>query len=429
MGPMIKLPVPSFFDHMQYPLNYALLSMLLTIPCIIAGYKFYTIGFKSLFSGSPNMDSLIAVGTSAAIIYSMFSLYKIITGDSQYVHYLYFESAGVIITLILLGKTLESVSKDKTSEAIKKLMGLTPKTAIVVEDGKEIEIPIEEVKIDDIILVKPGSKIPVDGEVMEGFTSIDESMLTGESIPIEKKVGDKVYAASINKNGTIKFIAKKVGADTALAQIVKLVEEAQGTKAPIAKLADTISGYFVPIVIIIAIMASLSWLISGQSIVFSLTIFVAVLVIACPCALGLATPTAIMVGTGKGAQYGILIKGGEALETTYKIDTIMFDKTGTVTEGNPQVTDIVACDNIDKNKLLQIAASAEKGSEHPLGGAIVKNAEKLCIEMLEVNKFNNIPGHGIEVEIEDMHVLLGNEKLMNCRGVDVGVACHATRAA
>lgn len=422
MGSMIwwlPFPIPGFLDPMQYPLNYALLQMVLTIPIVIAGYKFYTVGYKAIINRSPNMDSLIAMGTTAAIVYSVYSVYQISIGDFGAVEGLYFETAGVIITLILLGKSLEAVSKGRTSEAIKKLMGLAPKTATVIRDGKEFEVPIDEVEIGHIILVKPGEKIPVDGVVLEGNTSIDESMLTGESIPVEKKAGDQVYAASINKNGMIHFKATKVGGDTALAQIIKLVEEAQGSKAPIAQMADIVSGHFVPIVFVIAVIAFLAWLISGESLVFSLTIFIAILVIACPCALGLATPTAIMVGTGKGAEYGILIKGGEALETTHKISTIVFDKTGTITEGKPEVTDVITANGAERNHIIQIAASAEKGSEHPLADAIVKAAEKENLEFLKVDSFEAIPGHGIEVEISGIHILLGNRKLMNERNISM----------
>jgi Cu+-exporting ATPase len=365
------------------------------------------------------MDSLIAMGTTAAIVYSFYSVYRIVNGDFSAVEGLYFETAGVIITLILLGKSLESVSKGRTSEAIKKLMGLAPKTAIVIREGREYEVPIEEVEIGHIVLVKPGEKIPVDGIVIEGSTSIDESMLTGESIPVEKKQGDPVYAASLNKNGSIRFQASKVGGDTALAQIIRLVEEAQGSKAPIAQMADIVSGYFVPIVFGIAVAAFLAWLISGESLVFSLTILIAILVIACPCALGLATPTAIMVGTGKGAEYGILIKGGEALETTHKINTIVFDKTGTITAGKPEVTDIITAGGVDRKRLLQLAASAEKDSEHPLGEAIVNQAEKEGNEFLRLDRFNAIPGHGIEVEINGISVLLGNKKLMVERNISL----------
>lgn len=423
MAPMISwlhFPVPGFLEPMEHPLNYALTQIALVIPIIIAGNRFYTVGYKALLQRSPNMDSLIAIGTTAAVVYSAFSTYRISTGDMHAVEGLYFESAGVIITLILLGKSLEAVSKGKTSEAIKKLMGLAPKTAIVIQDGKEIEIPIDEVEIGDVILVKPGEKIPVDGVVIEGHTAIDESMLTGESIPIDKNAGDKVYAASINTNGMIRFEATKVGGDTALAQIIKLVEDAQSSKAPIAKMADIVSGYFVPIVIAIAVIAFAGWLIGGQTLVFALTIFISILVIACPCALGLATPTAIMVGTGKGAEYGILFKGGEALETAHRINTIVFDKTGTITEGKPEVTDIIAANGISRERLLQIAASGEKGSEHPLGEAIVRRAEKENLEFLKVEKFEAIPGHGIEVAISGMDVLIGNRKLMDEKGISLG---------
>lgn len=419
MIPGLNKSLPALLDPMTNPLRFALIQIALVIPIVIAGYRFYTVGFKAIIRRSPNMDSLIAMGTSAAIIYSLYSTYMIYMGDHHSVMNLYFESAGVIITLILLGKSLEAVSKGKTSEAIKKLMGLAPKTATVIQDEKEIQIPIEEVEVGDIILVKPGEKIPVDGEVIEGYTSVDESMLTGESIPVEKHIGDKVVGASINKNGSIKFKATKVGSDTALAQIIKLVEDAQGSKAPIAQMADIVSGYFVPIVFAIAIVASIAWYISGESAVFALTIFISVLVIACPCALGLATPTAIMVGTGKGAEYGILIKGGEALETTHKINTIVFDKTGTITEGKPEVTDIVTVNGNERNRLLQIAASAEKGSEHPLGEAIVRGAENENIDLLKVDRFSAIPGHGIEVNIEGQDVLLGNRKLMIDKNIEL----------
>lgn len=422
MGSMIAwlpFPIPGFLDPMHYPLTYALIQLFLTVPVIIAGFRFYTVGFKALIQGSPNMDSLIAIGTTAAVAYSLFSTYQISVGNTHAVEALYFETAGVIIALILLGKTLEAVSKGKTSEAIKKLMGLAPKTAIVIKDGQECETPIEDVEIDDIILVKPGEKIPVDGLVLSGHTAVDESMLTGESIPVDKKAGDKVYAASMNKNGVIQFKATQVGGDTALAQIIKLVEEAQGSKAPIAQMADLVSGYFVPVVCGIAVLAALAWFIGGESVVFALTIFISVLVIACPCALGLATPTAIMVGTGKGAEYGILIKGGEALETTHKIKTIVFDKTGTITEGRPEVTDIITVSGISRQRLLQIASSAEKGSEHPLGEAIVKGAEKESLEILPVDNFLAIPGHGIEVAIGGVRTLVGNRRLMEDRSISL----------
>ncbi|NLC45101.1 MAG: heavy metal translocating P-type ATPase, partial [Clostridiales bacterium] len=374
MGPMIGLPIPEIINPDVHPLNFGLIQLLLVIPVVIAGWKFYTVGFSRLFKGEPNMDSLIAIGTGAAILYGLYAITQIANGHHDFAHDLYFESAGTIIALILLGKYLETVTKGKTSESIKKLMGLAPKTATVIQDGKEMEIPIDEVETGDIILVKPGEKIPVDGIVTAGRTSVDEAMLTGESIPVEKNPGSKVVGASINKNGTIEFEATRVGKDTTLSQIIKLVEDAQGSKAPIAKMADVISGYFVPIVIAIAVIAGLAWYISGQSTVFSLTIFISVLVIACPCALGLATPTAIMVGTGKGAEHGVLIKSGGALETAHQIETVIFDKTGTLTEGKPVVTDIITTNGITEAELLHLSASAEAGSEHPLGEAIVNKA-------------------------------------------------------
>jgi Cu+-exporting ATPase len=429
MVPMIKwfsLPFPKALAPMNFPLIYALVELLLVIPIIAVGYRFYTVGFKALWSRSPNMDSLIAVGTTAAFIYSVYNIFEIANGNFNAVDALYFETAGVIIALILLGKSLEAVSKGRTSEAIKKLMGLTPKTAIIIENGVEKEIPIDEVIPGDVIVVKPGAKIPVDGTVVEGRTSIDESMLTGESMPVDKKPGDAVYGATINANGVIRFKATKVGSETALAQIIKLVEDAQGSKAPIAQMADIVSGYFVPIVCVIAVAAGAAWfaaasagwvaLPTGKTTVeFALTIFISVLVIACPCALGLATPTAIMVGTGKGAENGILIKGGEALETTHKINTIVFDKTGTITEGKPEVTDVVAVGNVPDDYLLRMTAAAEKGSEHPLGQAIVHGAESRGLELSAALSFEAIPGRGIEAAINGVTVLAGNRKLMDER--------------
>jgi Cu+-exporting ATPase len=425
MAPMVGLPFP--VKPMDFPLPYALTQLALVIPIIIAGNKFYTVGFKNLFHASPNMDSLIAVGTSAAVIYSGYNIGRIIAGDHMAVDSLYFETAGVIIALILLGKTLEAVSKGRTSEAIKKLMGLAPKTAIVIINGAEKEIPIEEVKPGDIIVVKPGGKIPVDGTVSEGHSAVDESMLTGESMPVEKNPGDPVYGATINANGVIRFKAEKVGDETALAQIIKLVEDAQSSKAPIAKIADVVCGYFVPIVCIIALVAGIAWFIAasagiaalphGKSTVeFALAIFISVLVIACPCALGLATPTAIMVGTGKGAENGILIKGGEALETAHKIQTMVFDKTGTITEGRPKVTDIVIVKN-EENFLLRLVAAAEKNSEHPLAAAIVHEAEIRGLTLPAVTDFKAIPGRGIEAVIAPNAILIGNRKLMDERNI------------
>ena len=416
MGSMLSflsfLPIPEYLEPMDYPLNFALVQILLTIPVLIAGNRFYVVGFRAIRMKSPNMDSLIAMGTTAALIYSLYSTWQIYQGNMGFVEGLYFETAGVIITLILLGKSMEAVSKGRTSEAIKKLMGLAPKTATVIKNGKEIEISIDDVEENDIVLVKPGAKIPVDGEITEGFTSVDESMLTGESMPVDKKVGDSVFAATINKNGLIRFRATKVGDNTALAQIIKLIEDAQQSKAPIAQMADIVSGYFVPIVFVIAIASFVLWMLSGETLSFSLTIFVSVLVIACPCALGLATPTAIMVGTGKGAENGILIKGGEALETTHKINTIIFDKTGTITEGKPTVTDIITTGTVDSDSLLQITASAEKGSEHPLGDAIVKSAEDKGLELYPIEHFESITGQGINATIQGKQLLIGNIRLM-----------------
>lgn len=422
MGHMIGMPLLSIINPKINPLNFALVQFVLTLIVMITGYKFYKIGIKNLFKLAPNMDSLISVSTLAAFIYGIFAIYKIIIGDNphDYVMHLYFESIATILTLITLGKYLEAVSKGKTSEAIKKLMGLAPKVATVIRDNKEMQVSIEDVEISDIVIVKPGEKIPVDGEVIEGITSVDESMLTGESIPVEKVTGSTVIGASINKNGFIKYKATKVGQDTALAQIIKLVEDAQGSKAPIAKIADVMSAYFVPVVISLAIISSVSWLIAGESFIFSLTIFISVLVIACPCALGLATPTAIMVGTGKGAENGILIKGGEALETNHKIDTIVFDKTGTITEGKPKVTDIIT-NSISEEELLILAASSEKGSEHPLGEAILNEGRNKNLKLKKIDKFNAIAGQGIDVVIENKNILLGNRKLMIDQNIDITI--------
>lgn len=412
VGETFGYSLPKSIDPMSSPEFFAILQLILVLPVMVAGNRFFRVGFKSLVRRSPNMDTLIAIGTSAAFLYGIFAIFQIFGGNIDYAYDLYFESAAVIITLITLGKYLESVTKGKTSEAIKKLMGLAPKTAIIIRDGQEVEMPIEEVEVGDIIVVKPGEKMPVDGEVVEGITAVDEAMITGESMPVEKTIGDKIIGASINKNGSIKYKATRVGKDTALAQIIKLVEDAQGSKAPIAKMADIISGYFVPVVLVLALLSSFGWYMSGETGVFALTIFISVLVIACPCALGLATPTAIMVGTGKGAEYGVLIKSGAALETTHKIQTIVFDKTGTITEGKPKVTDIVVTNDVSEEYLLQLAASAEKGSEHPLGEAIVKDAQEKALELKKLDFFKAIPGHGIQVKIDGKDILLGNRKLM-----------------
>lgn len=414
MGPMVGLPVPAMMDAHMNPLTNAIIQLVLTLPVMFINAEYFKVGFKTLFRGHPNMDSLVALGTSAAFVYSVYATSMIYVGDASFAHMLYYESAAVILTLITLGNYFEAVSKGKSSEAIKKLMGLAPKTARVMRDGNEQEISIDEVQVGDTIVVRPGEKLPVDGVIVSGNTAIDEAMLTGESIPVEKKVGDEVIGASINKTGSFHYRATKVGKDTALAQIVKLVEDAQGSKAPIAKLADKISGIFVPVVIGLALLAGLGWyFIGGETLEFALTIAISVLVIACPCALGLATPIAIMVGTGKGAENGVLIKSAESLETTGKVDTIVFDKTGTITEGKPVVTDIVTGLDIDNQELLKLAASAEIGSEHPLGEAIVRHAEENALNLYKTAAFNAIPGHGIEVTINDRHLFLGNKKLMD----------------
>lgn len=428
MGHLVNAPLPDFINPMMNPEAFAIVQLVLTLPVVAVNSKIYRNGFKALSKGNPNMDSLISLGTSAAFLYGVFATVMIFRGEVAYANELYYETAAVILALIVLGKYLETLTKGKTSEAIKKLMGLAPKTALVVRNGKESEISIDEVVVGDIIVVRPGGKMPVDGVVIEGLTSVDESMLTGESIPVEKSVGDAIIGASINKNGTIRYKATKVGKDTALSQIIKLVEDAQGSKAPIAKMADIISGYFVPIVIAIAILSAIAWYFAGQTGVFALTIAISVLVIACPCALGLATPTAIMIGTGKGAEHGVLFKSGTALETTHKLNTIVFDKTGTITEGKPKVTDIITAEGISETELLTLSASAEKGSEHPLGEAIVNSAEEKGLAFLKTETFNAIPGHGIEVTINGQHLLLGNKKLMDERHIGLGNLASASDA-
>ena len=413
-------PFPAFLSPEAHPLRFALVQLVLVVPIVFVGRRFYTVGFRLLWQRAPNMDSLIAVGTAAAVIYSLYSTWLISRGELHAVHGLYYESAGVIITLILLGKSLEAVSKGKTSEAIKKLMGLAPKTALVVRDGKEIETPVDEVDVGDVVVVKPGERVPVDGVVVEGRTAIDEAMLTGESMPVEKEPGARVYGASLNKNGLIRFRAEKVGADTALAQIVKLVEDAQNAKAPIAKMADVVAGYFVPAVILIALASAVAWLVGTHDFAFALSIFISVLIIACPCALGLATPTAIMVGTGRGAENGILIKGGEALETARKVNAVILDKTGTITRGKPELTDVLVAPGAERSRLLYLAASAEKGSEHPLGEAILAGAVAEGVEPSAVESFSAVPGRGIDARVDGAAVLLGNGQFMRENGVELG---------
>ncbi|HSV56180.1 MAG TPA: heavy metal translocating P-type ATPase, partial [Magnetospirillaceae bacterium] len=401
MGHKVGLPLPAILNPMRFPLNFALAQLFLTLPAVWAGRRFYTVGFRTLLRGSPNMDSLIAIGTAAAVAYSLWSTVLITLGDLRGASHLYYEIAAVIIALILLGKGLEARSKGRASEAIKKLMRLTPRTARVVHGDDEIELPVEEVEVGDLIRVRPGESVPVDGTVVEGWTSVDESMLTGESLPVEKKPGDSVAGATVNGTGSFLFSATRVGKDTALARIVRLVEEAQGSKAPIAALADKVSGVFVPVVVLIALAAALAWLLAGEGAVFSLRVFIAVLTIACPCALGLATPTAIMVGTGKGAELGILIKSGTALETAHKVKAVVLDKTGTITLGKPSVTDVEvfsAGDAGARDRLLALAAGAELGSEHPLASAVVRAARERGLEIFPPSRLTASPGRGIEAE-------------------------------
>ncbi len=420
--------IPNFIKPDVNPKMFAGVQLIFSIPVIYLGRGYFSRGFNNLLNRSPNMDTLIGVGTSAAFIYSFYNTFMLFTTlNTAYVMQLYYEAGVVILTLISFGKYLEEVSKGKTNEAIKKLAGLQPKTANLVTQGGEIKaIEIDEVEVGDILLVKPGEGVPVDGTVIEGSTAIDESMLTGESLPVKKSRGSRVVGASINKTGSIKFRAEAIGSDTALSQIIKLVEDAQGSKAPIARMADIISSYFVPIVMSIAVVSGVAWyftamahpeiiptIFNGSPLGFALTIFISVLVIACPCALGLATPTSIMVGTGKGAENGILIKGGEALETAHKVKKIIFDKTGTITLGEPKVTDIVTVKGISKEEILQKVASAEVHSEHPLGEAIVNEARERGLKLSEVTEFKSITGKGITGYVEGVFIAIGNRKLLD----------------
>ena len=419
MGSMIGLPLPSFLDHMAHPLVFVLSQLLLTLPAVWIGRGFYQRGFRNLIKRHPNMDSLIAVGTGAAFFYSLYSVGQVFLGYHAFVHQLYFESVAVIIALVLLGKYLESSAKGRTSQAIQSLLELVPSQATVIRYGEAVTIDTEDIRVGDIIRIKPGERMPVDGLVTEGQTFVDESMMTGESVPIEKKVGDTITSATINQNGSIDYQATRVGSDTTLAQIVRLVEEAQGSKAPIAALADKISLYFVPIVLSLAALSALGWyVLAGESLGFSLSIFIAVLVIACPCALGLATPTAIMVGTGKGAENGILIKSGQALEAAYKLDTIVLDKTGTITVGKPSLTDLLPLGAFNRSDLLQLIASAEQHSEHPLAQAILAAAEEEELGLLPVNHFEAIVGRGLSARVENRQLLVGNESLMKEKNID-----------
>ena len=424
MGHMMGWPLPPIFIGVENAMIFAFTQILLLLPIIIAEYRYFKVGIKNLFRGSPNMDSLIAVGSGAAIIYGIYATYKIAFalghGNTDVAHAfmmdMYFESAGMILTLITLGKTLEARAKRKTSEAITKLMDLTPKTAIVLRDGMELTVPTDEVVIGDTVIVKAGASIPVDGVIIEGFASVDESALTGESVSVEKQIGNKVIGGTVSKAGYFKMRAEKIGKDTALSEIIRLVDEATASKAPIARLADKISAIFVPTVMSIAASAAAVWLIAGYSFEFALSIGISVLVISCPCALGLATPAAIMVGTGKGAEKGILIKSAEALELTRKIDTVVLDKTGTLTEGKPVVTNIVSLGN--DTELLRVAASAEGLSEHPLALAILEEAKRRSVDLYEVESFVQIAGGGIRATINGKTCVAGNQRLMHECGIE-----------
>ena len=420
MGHMMGWPLPGFFLGTENSMIYAMTLFLLLLPVVFINSKYYRNGFKTLLHGSPNMDSLIALGSGASLAYGVYALYKIAYGFghgdlamvSQFTHDLYFEGAGTILTLITLGKFFEARAKGRTSDAINKLLNLAPKTATVLRDGVESVVPVEELETGDVLIVKAGESVPVDGVILDGNASVDESAITGESIPVDKSVGDKVIGATVNKSGYFQMRATKVGDDTALAQIIRLVDEATSSKAPIAKLADKVAGVFVPVVITIAVISAIVWLFFGATFEFALTIAVSVLVVSCPCALGLATPTAIMVGTGRGATNGILIKSAEALETAHSVQTVVMDKTGTITQGQPMVTDIACPDGVDPAGMLQVAASLEKLSEHPLARAIVAEAERKQVNYLPVRNFEQIPGQGIRGEIDGEECLAGNQKMM-----------------
>lgn len=429
MGSMMGLWVPDVVSMDSHPLVFASVQLVLTLPVMYFGRRFYVNGFRSLIKGHPNMDSLVALATSAAFIYSLYGVYHIILGHAHHAHMLYFESVAVILTLITLGKYFETLSKGRTSDAIQKLVKLSAKTATVIRDGVEESVPIENVVIGDILLVKPGEKIPVDGRVVSGHSAIDESMLTGESIPVEKVADDKVFGASINGQGSLTIQAERVGDETLLAQIIKLVEDAQQTKAPIAKIADRVAGVFVPVVITIALITFAFWyFVMGESFVFALQVAIAVLVIACPCALGLATPTAIMVGTGRGAENGILYKRGDVLENAHHLDTMVFDKTGTITQGKPQVVDVITYHG-DEKSLLSKVASIEKYSEHPLSQAIVEKAVAEKLDFSEVENFTSLTGRGLQGEVAGQTFYIGNRRLMEELQVDLGASEAAVLAA
>lgn len=420
MSHMAGVSLPGFIAPDQSPIAFALLQLMLTLPVVFAGYQFYRSGIRTLLKGSPAMDTLIAIGTAAAFVYSLIMTIQVASGETHYVHSLYYESAATILTLITLGKYLEAVSKGKAGEAIKKLMSLSPPLATVIRDGVEKIVPAGKVRKDDLVVVRPGERFPVDGVVTEGHTSVDESMLTGESMPVDKAPGSEVTGASINRQGSVVYRATRIGEEATLARIIKMVEDAQGSKAPIARLADRISGIFVPVVMVLAFVSGTAWFIATHDIRFSMTIFISVLIIACPCALGLATPVAVMVGTGKGAGHGIYIKSGEALETAHKATDVILDKTGTVTTGRPVVTDIITSGGrIDEKDLLFLAASAESRSEHPVGKAIVAVAEKRGVTLKAPERFMSLTGHGVEARVDGHEVLIGTERLMNERKITV----------
>jgi len=413
MGEMIGLPMPMIFE--SYGL---IIQLVLSTAVILVCFDIWKSGFKNLIRLRPNMDSLIFIGTATAYFYSVVVSAFSFFGQEPEMGNVYFESAVFILIFIALGKYLEAVTKGKTGEAIKKLMGLQPKEATVIKNGQEIKIPISEVQVDDIVVVKPGEKIPVDGIIVDGYSGVDEKAITGESIPVEKKKGDEVIGATINKTGVLKFRASRIGKDTMLAQIIKIVEEAMGSKSPIQLLADKVSFYFVPTVLSIAVLSSAVWLILGQPFAFALTVFVAVLIIACPCALGLATPTAVMMGTGLAAQNGILIKSSKALEIAKDVNMIAFDKTGTLTKGEPTVTDIVQINGLASDKVLQIAASVEKNSEHPLAQAIVQNADENNIKLFNVKNFQTVPGKGVTASLKNKNIFLGTRSFVQEQGID-----------
>lgn len=441
MGSMLGLPVPGFFTGTQNALVSALAQLLLTVPIIFINRHFYQFGFKALFHGAPNMDSLVAIGSGAALVYGLFAMFRMAYGFGhgdmelvhEYAHALYFESAAMILTLVTVGKYLEARSKAKTSDALDKLMDLAPKTAVVLRNGEEVTIPAEQVAAGDIVVIRPGEGIPVDGVVLEGHGYVDQAAITGESIPVEKNPGDTVISATINKNGSFQFQASKVGEDTTLSQIIRLVDEASNSKAPIARLADKVSGIFVPVVIGIAIVTAVVWMAVGEGFEFALSNAISVLVISCPCALGLATPVAIMVGTGKAAEMGILIKSAESLENLHNVDTIVLDKTGTITSGKPTVTDIVPLtEDLTGEELLLLAASAEMGSEHPLAQAIVDRAKAEKLPLIQAESFEAESGRGIRAKVDGKDILAGNAVFMEenrlLDGADAGTASERARA-